>query len=64
MNDLTDRETEVLALVAQGLSNKAISGALGISDHTTKFHIANIARKLGVHRRTEIAVRALKEGMV
>src|SRR6185503_1007179 len=45
--ELTPREQEVLALVAEGLSNKAIATALGIGDQTVKFHVAAIIAKLG-----------------
>jgi DNA-binding NarL/FixJ family response regulator len=61
---LTPREREVAQLIAEGLSNKLISVALQISDHTAKFHVFNICRKLGATTRTEAAVRALKQGLV
>jgi DNA-binding NarL/FixJ family response regulator len=61
---LTARESEVLDLVAQGLSNKAIARRLGISDQTVKFHIAAIFGKLGVTNRTEAARSALRKGLV
>ncbi len=54
---LTVRETEVLQLTAQGLPNKQIALALGISEHTVKFHLSSLYAKLGVASRTE-AVRA------
>ncbi|HEY6357368.1 MAG TPA: helix-turn-helix transcriptional regulator, partial [Vicinamibacterales bacterium] len=50
---LTPREHDVLELVAEGLSNKAIGARLGISDQTVKFHVASICGKLGVANRTE-----------
>ncbi len=53
---LTARETEVLQLLAQGLANKQIAVALGISEHTVKFHVSAIYAKLGAANRTE-AVR-------
>ncbi len=54
---LTERETEVLNLLAKGLANKQIAVALGISEHTVKFHVSSIYAKLNVTNRTE-AVRA------
>lgn len=63
-NPLTDREVEVLQLLAQGLSNKGIGYALGISDHTVKFHVNAIMTKLNAQSRTEAAVRATQLGIV
>ena len=54
---LTAREAEVLQLTAQGLANKQIAAALGISEHTVKFHLSSLYAKLRVTSRTE-AVRA------
>jgi DNA-binding NarL/FixJ family response regulator len=61
---LTPRELEVLALLAEGLSNKAIAGRLGISDHTAKFHVNAILGKLGAENRSEAIVRAARLGLV
>jgi two-component system, NarL family, nitrate/nitrite response regulator NarL len=61
---LTPREREVLALLAQGLANKAIAARLGISDHTAKFHVNSILGKLGVDSRVEAIVRAARLGLV
>ena len=61
---LTPRETEVLALVAEGLSNKAIAGELGISDQTVKFHVSSIAGKLGATSRTDAVRRAVRRGLL
>jgi DNA-binding NarL/FixJ family response regulator len=61
---LTPRETEVLALVAEGLSNKSIADQLGISDQTVKFHVASIAGKLGAANRTEAVRRAVRGGLI
>lgn len=61
---LTDREVEVLELLAEGLSNKAIAVRLGISDQTIKFHVASIAGKLGTHTRTETVRFALRRGLI
>jgi DNA-binding NarL/FixJ family response regulator len=61
---LTEREVEVLRLVAKGLTNKAIGQALGISDRTVQGHLANIYGKLGVSSRTEAVTEALKQGWI
>ena len=57
MDKLTPRETEVAALITEGLSNKLIAERLGLSDHTAKFHVANVAKKFGVTTRQEVAVK-------
>jgi DNA-binding NarL/FixJ family response regulator len=62
--DLTPRETEVLHLLADGLTNKAIAQRLGISDHTVKFHVNAILGKLGAQSRTEAVVRATQLGLL
>jgi len=61
---LTAREQEVLAHLAQGMSNKAIAHALGISDQTVKFHVAAIIAKLGAANRTDAVRRAIRRGLV
>lgn len=61
---LTPRETEVLQLLAQGLANKQIALELGISDHTVKFHISSIYRKLGATNRTEAVRVGMRLGLV
>jgi DNA-binding NarL/FixJ family response regulator len=61
---LTDREVDVLRLVAKGLTNKAIGQALGISDRTVQGHLANIYGKLSVNSRTEAVTEALKQGWI
>lgn len=61
---LTPRETQVLELVADGLSNKAIAGALGVSDETVKFHLASVFGKLGASNRTDAVRLALRHGLV
>ncbi len=61
---LTDREREVLQLVAEGLTNKAIAGQLHISDHTVKFHVNSIMTKLGAQSRTEAVVQATRLGLI
>ncbi len=62
--DLTPRERQVLALLAEGLPNKVIAGRLSISDHTVKFHINAIMGKLGAQSRTEAVVLATRLGLV
>jgi two-component system, NarL family, nitrate/nitrite response regulator NarL len=61
---LTPRELEVLAAMADGVSNKAIAGRLGISFHTAKFHVAAILAKLNADSRTEAVARAAQLGLV
>jgi len=55
---LTPRELEVLAALAEGLTNKAIARRLNISLHTVKFHIESLFRKLGARTRTEAVAKA------
>lgn len=57
MADLTPRENQILAMVSQGLQNKAIAAELRLSEHTVKIHLHNIISKLGAHNRTEAAAR-------
>lgn len=61
---LTDRELEVLTLLAKGLSNNRIGETLFISPTTVKFHVSNIMRKLGVARRAEAVYAASKLGLI
>ena len=61
---LTPREIEVLALIAEGLPNKAIADRLDISDQTVKFHVAAILAKLGAQNRTEAVRRAMSRGLI
>jgi two-component system NarL family response regulator len=61
--ELSDRELEVLQLVAQGMSNQEISTALTISESTVKTHINRILSKLDVKDRTQAAILALKRGI-
>ncbi|MFI2839768.1 response regulator [Mycolicibacterium sp. PDY-3] len=61
---LTDREVEVLRLLAAGLSNAKIGEQLFISATTAKFHVSNIMRKLGVSRRAEAVYAASKRGLI
>jgi len=62
--DLTDRELEVVRLMAQGYSNKAIGEQIAISESTVKFHLRNVMRKLDVHHRTEVVYAASKLGLL
>ncbi len=55
ITDLSEREIEVLSLVAQGLTNTQIAQRLSVSDNTIKFHLQNIYQKLNVNNRTEAA---------
>lgn len=61
---LTERENQVLQLLARGLANKQIAVALGISEHTVKFHISSIYAKLGVTNRTEAVRVGIQQGLV
>ena len=61
---LSDRELEVLDLLAEGLSNKLIAHRLSISEHTVKTHVASIFAKLGASSRTEAVSRAIRRGLV
>ena len=61
---LTDRESEVLGLLARGLANKQIAVALGISEHTVKFHVSSIYQKLHVTNRTEAVREGLRGGWI
>lgn len=64
IESLTERETQVLQLLAQGLANKQIAASLGISDHTVKFHVASIYGKLGAVNRTEAVRMGVQRGLV
>ncbi len=61
---LTERETEVLGLIAQGLPNKLIAAQLGISQRTAKFHVSAILEKLGARNRTEAVTLARGHGLL
>ncbi len=61
---LTEREIDVLRLVTAGLRNKEIATELGISENTAKFHLRNILEKLHAESRTEVATRAVREGLL
>jgi two-component system, NarL family, nitrate/nitrite response regulator NarL len=61
---LTARETEILALVGRGLSNKAIARELGISVHTVKFHLEAMFSKLDASSRAEAVAKGLSSGVI
>jgi|SRR5215472_14124849 DNA-binding CsgD family transcriptional regulator len=61
---LTPRERQVLALLAEGASNKAIARALAVSVHTAKFHVASLTEKLGANGRLEAVAIAIRAGLV
>jgi NarL family two-component system response regulator LiaR len=62
--DLTEREREVLKLIVAGNSNKGIAILLKVSSHTAKAHVGNIIQKLAVDDRTQVAVKALRDGLL
>jgi DNA-binding NarL/FixJ family response regulator len=61
---LTDREQEVLVLLARGRANKEIARDLQIGEKTVKTHVSNILSKLGVQSRTQAALYAVRQGLV
>jgi len=61
---LTERERQVLQRIAQGLANKQIAAALGISEHTVKFHLSSIYAKLGATNRTEAVRLGTLQGVI
>jgi DNA-binding NarL/FixJ family response regulator len=61
---LSPREAEVLALLAEGASNKMIARRLGISVHTVEFHVAALLVKLGAANRTDAIATAMRQGLV
>ena len=61
---LTPRELEVLALLAEGMSNKAIARRLGISVHTAKFHVGALIDKLDAVGRTDAVAHAARRGVI
>jgi NarL family two-component system response regulator LiaR len=61
---LTEREVEVLKLVARGMSNQVIAEKLCVGEGTVRFHVGNVLGKLGLENRTQAALYALREGLV
>jgi two-component system, NarL family, response regulator LiaR len=61
---LTDRETDVLKLIAEGKANKEIAAALEIGERTVKTHVSSVMAKLGVQSRTQAALYAVRSGLV
>ncbi len=61
---LTEREREVLQLMALGIPNKAIARRLNVTEHTVKFHVGSILAKLGASSRTEAVARAARRGIL
>jgi DNA-binding NarL/FixJ family response regulator len=64
VDPLTERERQVLVLVAQGRANKEIGRELHISERTARTHVSNILAKLGLASRTQAALYALREGLI
>jgi len=61
---LTAREIEVLEMMAEGMSNRAIARHLKISSHTVKFHVASVLGKLGARSRTEAVTAGIRHGLI
>ena len=61
---LTPRETEILTLIGQGMSNKAVARHLGISVHTVKFHLEALFARLGATNRAEAVAKGLLGGVI
>ena len=61
---LSDREIEIIRLLAEGLSNKSISERLSLSGNTIKYHLKNILRKLNVQNRTEAVMYAIRNNLI
>ena len=61
---LSEREIEILRLVAEGHSNAAISGEVSLSENTVKYHLKNAMQKLNAHTRVEAVIAAMREGLL
>lgn len=64
LQNLTPREAQVLAMLAEGGGNKTIAWKLGISEHTAKFHVASILSKLNAGTRTEAVTLGIRRGLI
>jgi DNA-binding NarL/FixJ family response regulator len=64
LDPLSEREQQVLALLADGLHNKEIATELGLSEHTVKFHISSILSKLGASTRADAVARGMRFGLI
>lgn len=62
--DLTDREREVVVLIAEGRTNRDIARTLGVAERTARTHVSNILTKLGLASRTQAAMWAVREGLI
>ena len=62
--NLSDREEEVLRLVAEGLTNRTIAGKLNITENTVKYHLKNILEKLHMHNRAQAVAYAMQTGLL
>ena len=63
-DSLTPRETQLLGLVAEGLSNRTMAQRLSVSENTIKYHMKSILRKLGVQNRTRAVTEAIRAGLI
>ena len=63
LSDLTPREMEVLQLLIDGKTNKAIASEMAVSEKTVEFHLENIYTKLGVRTRLMVSIWALRQGI-
>ncbi len=61
---LTDRQLEILTLLALGFSEKEVAVRLGISFRTARNHVANVYERLGLHHRSEVVLTAVRHGLI